>query len=211
MIDVSKGGSLDMVTPTAWKYTKSTTHRLVRWYIVHLLNLMTVNNHRAPYIWMEEHLYKNYNLMLLNEIQQLRMLRESKQVQGHMERDSCLGSSQYMLGWTHHLATSIVIYYNNNINTRLVKERENSVSTRNLWRYKCDRELLCIYCRFRCFCITFLHYRWYCSILFPYLHWDRFYKVRTKTNGWRQYKLRLMHYTRITHGQLSKSHLTQMW
>ena len=46
------------------------------------------------YIWMEEHLYKNYNLMLLNEIQQLRMLRESKQVQDHMERDLHLGSRQ---------------------------------------------------------------------------------------------------------------------
>ena len=53
---------------------------------------------------MVEHLYKNYNLMLLKEIQQLRMLKESKQVQDHMGRDSYLGSKQHMLGQTHHLA-----------------------------------------------------------------------------------------------------------
>ena len=52
----------------------------------------------GPYIRMEEHLYENYNLMLLKEIQQLRMLRESKQVQDHMERDLRLRSSQYMHG-----------------------------------------------------------------------------------------------------------------
>ena len=53
---------------------------------------------------MVEHLYKNYNLMLLKEIQQLRMLKESKRVQDHMGRDSYLGSKQHMLGQTHHLA-----------------------------------------------------------------------------------------------------------
>ena len=73
-------------------------------YIVDLLNLMKVNHHREPYIWIEEHLYKNYNVMLLKEIQQLRMLRESKQVQEHMERDSGLGSMQHVLERTHHLA-----------------------------------------------------------------------------------------------------------
>ena len=47
---------------------------------------------------------QDYNLMLLKEIQQLRMLKESKRVQDHMGRDSYLGSKQHMLGQTHHLA-----------------------------------------------------------------------------------------------------------
>ena len=85
---------------------------------------MKVNHHREPYIWMEEHLYKNYNLMLLKEIQQLSMLRESKQVQDHMERDSRLGSKQYMLGQTQYLAHDRYLSCGGNINTRSSKEGE---------------------------------------------------------------------------------------